>query len=59
MLEHCNLMSMYIYSKSTIYFSECRYDSMKLLSNSYEWTRHHKKIQPAWNTGIISVTINA
>ncbi len=23
MLEHCNLMSMYIYSKSKIYFSEC------------------------------------
>ncbi len=24
MLEHCNLMRMYIYSKSMIYFSECR-----------------------------------
>ncbi len=24
MIEHCNLMSMYIYSKSIIYFSECR-----------------------------------
>ncbi len=24
-LEHCNLMSMYLYSKSKIYFSECRH----------------------------------
>ncbi len=38
MLEHCNLMSMYIYSKSKIYFSECN-ENARALMPCIRWGR--------------------
>ena len=53
MLEHCNVMSMYIYSKSMIYFSECNGRQGKQEGReegpalSYSSTHASKSTQPA------------